>query len=377
MSPTSLPTLAAIAQVPADLLEQAVAVCLDATAFPVLARLLDLGLPERLARGPATLGWLADELADLATPVSLHMTTELACAYGLLTLRDQRLELGALTRTCFLDHSPLRLLGLVERHRRYVAAIGALPAALRETRLADRRLWSDQASAHEQAAYFKARGAFNEASRGYFWDTAALLARAHTGRDLRMHRIVCDVGAGPAAFAAILQRAAPHLQVHAAEVNYADPAYLASTAAALHALGATVELHPINVLHQSLPPDIDLLTANRLFSGLSRAGAEGWARRLHDAIAPGGTLALVDFFATGEPAHDRSLAALLSLWMAWNHHELERDPPTDPRDDRHAWGWNAPWRCDELAALLERVGFRAVRSRSVVPPFALVEATRP
>ncbi|MCY1061428.1 class I SAM-dependent methyltransferase [Nannocystis sp. SCPEA4] len=374
----SLPTLAAIARIPAEQLAAAVGVCLDAAAFPVLARLLDLDLLERLARGPATLAWLADEVADLATPVSLQMTAELACAFGLLALRDQRLELTPFARTFFLNNdSQVRLLGLVDRHRRYLAAIGALPAALRETRLADRRLWSDQADAREQAAYFKARGAFNEASRSYFWDTAALLARAHADRDLHSHRIVCDVGAGPAAFAAILKQAAPQLQVHAAEVNYADSDYLAATSAALQTLNISVELHAINVLHRSLPPDIDLLTANRLFSGLSREGAEGWARRLFAALAPGGTLALVDFFATGEPAHDRSLAALLSLWMAWNHHELTRDPPTDPRDDRHAWGWNSPWRCDELAALLARVGFRDVRSRSVVPPFALVEATRP
>src|SRR5690606_3109363 len=153
-------------------------------------------------------------------------------------------------------NSPLRLLGLVERHRRYIAAIAALPAALRETRRADRRVWSEAADAREQAAYFSARRAFNEASRRYFWDSALLLARAHAARDLRAHRVVCDIGAGPAAFAAILQRAAPHLQVHAAEVNYQDPEYLATTAADLQTLGAAVTLHAINVLHEPLPPDI-------------------------------------------------------------------------------------------------------------------------
>ncbi|WP_434425727.1 hypothetical protein [Nannocystis pusilla] len=183
-------------------------------------------------------------------------------------------------------------------------------------------------------------------------------------------------GAGPAAFAAILKAAAPHLQVHAAEVTYKDPAYLAATAADLRAESLDVVLHAVNVLHEPLPPEIDLLTANRLFSGLDRHGAEGWAARLHAALAPGGTLAMVDFFATGDPAHDRSLAALVAQWMAWNRHELQRVPLTDPSDDRHAWGWNPPWRCDELARLLARVGFHDIRTRSVAPPFALVEARK-
>lgn len=374
--PPALPTLAAIAQVPDDLLAAAVALCLDAAALPVLLGALDLDLLARLARGPATLDWLAAEQADRTGDAALEMLLELGSGFGLFALRDRRYELTALSRTFFLEDSPLRLLGLVDRHRRYVDAIAALPAALRDTRRADRRVWSPAADAGAQADYFRARAAFNEASRDYFRDTASLLARAHGPRDLRAHRVVCDVGAGPAAFAAILKASAPHLQVHAAEVTYKDPAYLAATAADLRAEGLDVALHPVNVLHEPLPPAIDLLTANRLFSGLDRSGAEGWAARLHAALAPGGTLALVDFFATGDPAHDRSLAALVALWMAWNRHELQRVPLTDPSDDRHAWGWNPPWRCDELSRLLARVGFHDIRARSVVPPFALVEARK-
>ncbi|MCY1064706.1 class I SAM-dependent methyltransferase [Nannocystis sp. RBIL2] len=371
-----MPTLAAIAQVPDDLVAAAVALCLDAAALPVLLGALDLDLPARLARGPASLDWLAAEQADRVSDVALEMLLELGCGFGLFAVRDRRYELTVLARTFFLENSPLRLLGLVDRHRRYVDAIGALPAALRETKRADRRVWSQAADASAQADYFRARAAFNEASRDYFRDTASLLARAHCRRDLQAHRIVCDVGAGPAAFAAILKSAAPHLQVHAAEVTYKDPAYLAATADDLHAADLDVALHAVNVLHEPLPPEIDLLTANRLFSGLDRSGAEGWAARLHAALAPGGTLALVDFFATGDPAHDRSLAALVAQWMAWNRHELQRVPLTDPSDDRHAWGWNPPWRCDELARLLARVGFHDIRTRSVVPPFALVEARK-
>ncbi|MDC0723723.1 class I SAM-dependent methyltransferase [Nannocystis bainbridge] len=368
--PTPLPSLAAIARVPHDLLAAAVALCLDPVALPVLLQALDLDLLSRLARGPATLGELADGTGDVA----LEMTLELGRGFGLFTLCDDRHGLTDLATTCFLATSPLRLLGLVDRHRRYVAAIAALPDALHSTPRADRRVWSQQADQGAQADYFRARAGFNEASRDYFRDTAALLARAHCERDLAAHRVVCDIGAGPAAFAAILKSAAPHLQVHAAEVTYKDPAYLATTAADLQ--GLEVALHPVNVLHEPLPPAIDLLTANRLFSGLGRDGAEGWARRLHAALAPGGTLALVDFFATGEPAHDRSVAALVALWMAWNRHELQRAPIVEAHDDRRAWGWNPPWRCDELSDLLARVGFRDVRSRSVVPPFALVEARK-
>lgn len=377
MQPASLPPLAAIARAPAGLLADVVALCLDPIALPVLARALDLGLLARLARGPAAFPELAQDLSQEPDSPSLELTVALARGVGLLAASGERLELTELARQCLLADSPLRLLGLVERHRRYIAAIADLPDALCHTPRADRRLWSDRADAREQAAYFAARRRFNEESRAYFWDSALLLAWAHCDRDLRAHRVVCDIGAGPAAFAAILQRAAPHLQVHAAEVNYKDPEYLAVTAAALRHLGADVALHPVNVLHEPLPPGIDLLTANRLFSGLSRDGADGWARRLHAALAPGGALALVDFFALGDPAHDRALTRLVALWMAWNRHELRRDPPTDPRDDRHAWGWNPPWHRDELAAVLARAGFCDIRARSVIPPFALIEARRP
>lgn len=377
MSGAPLPSLAAIAAAPGEALAGALALCLSATALPVLLRALDLGVFARLAGGPERPGDLALALAGDADPVPIAMTLELACAQGLLTARDGHLELAEVTRLCFLADSPLRLLGLVERHRRYVTAIGALPDALRSMRAADRRLWSGEVDAEAQSAYFEARRSFNAASRGYFRDSALLLARAHAERDFAAHRVLCDVGAGPAAFAAIVQRAAPHLRVYAAELDYRDPVYRAATADDLREAGAAVELLACNLLHEALPPDIDLLTVNRVFSGLDRAGAEGWARRLFASLAPGGTLALVDFFTVGARAHDRAVGDLYALWMAWNQHELARDPPTDPRDDRRAWGWNPPWGHHELAALLTRAGFVEVRARSVVPPFALVEARRP
>lgn len=373
----TLPSLEAIARLSDAQLAEVVGLCLRATAQPVLERALELGLFARLAGGPKRLAALHDELGARATPVSLQMTVELACTLGLLERHGEQVALSALTRLFLLEHAPLRLLGLVERHHRYIAAIAALPEALRETGAADRRMWSDATDEQTQASYFQSRSGFNEASRRYFQDSAILLARAHCERDLAAHRVVCDVGAGPAAFAALLKQAAPALVVHAVEVNYKQPDYLAATLAGLRDAGVAVELHARNFLREPPPPNIDLLTVNRVFSGLSRDGAEGWARRLFAGLVPGGTLAMVDFFLTGAPAHDREVGALYALWMAWNRHELTRDPPVDPHDDRHAWGWNSPWPAQELAALLERVGFVDVRARSVVPPFALIEARRP
>lgn len=373
----TLATLAEVARASDEQLAEIVGLCLRATTQPVLARALELGLFARLAAGPVNLATLTAELTDRATPVSLAMTVELACSFGLLARRDDAVALTEPARLFLLEDAPLRLLGLVERHGRYMTGICALPDALREMGPADRRMWSDATDQHAQARYFQRRGAFNAASRRYFRDSAVLLARAHCRRDLAAHRVVCDVGAGPAAFAALLKQAAPALRVHAVEVDYKQPDYLAATVADLHEAGVAVELHARNFLHEPPPPDIDLLTANRVFSGLSRAGAEGWARRLFAGLAPGGTLAMVDFFRTGAPAHDQAVGELYALWMAWNQHELTRDPPVDPHDDRHAWGWNPPWSHAELRALLERVGFVDVRVRSVVPPFALCEARRP
>ncbi|MCB9569445.1 MAG: class I SAM-dependent methyltransferase [Myxococcales bacterium] len=228
---------------------------------------------------------------------------------------------------------------------------------------------------HER--YFAARQAYNESRRRYFSDTAWLLLRAHLGHDLASRRVACDIGSGPGAFACLLRKAFPQLRAIAIDTSFAFDEYRQRSEAMLAEEGVEVELRASNALLDPLPDDVDLITFNRLLSGIPREGAGAWLDRAFDALAPGGVFAAADMFMSGVASHDRHVAAVIGLWMGRDRHVLDTDPPTSPDDDRHQWGWSRPWHAAELEALLRARGFVDTFSSPADPPFTLVGGRKP
>lgn len=389
-----LPTLAEIRALRSELLQALVELTLNPASLAVIVRLVELGILERvIADGGTRPAALLEPLrhAALAEPdaegtpaerieraeVGLEMLLELGAGLGLVTVSEGLVRATALSATFLSQGSSLRLLGHVDHYAGTLPSAASIPAALRHTRRSRRSMWTTGRDRDDHARYFEARRAYNESRRAYFWDSSLLLLRAHLHRELAGHRRACDVGAGPAGFAALLAKCFPALRVHAVEANLAHADYRDRTLAMLQAEGVEVELLGTNALFDPLPERLDLVTFNRLLSGVPRDGVDAWIERARQALVPGGVLAAVDYVMTGDPRHDRAVALVVAQWMGKDHHLLARDPPTDPHDDKHQWGWTRPWHATELCAALERGGLVDVGYAAADPPFTLVYGTRP
>jgi SAM-dependent methyltransferase len=383
-----LPSLAEVEGLRAELLRELVELTLDPVALAVIVRLVRLGVVERLVTdGSATPEALATELRAAASErgepwdepaaVGLEMVLELARGLGLLAIHDGLVHATELSRTFLARGSSLRLLGHVEHYASYLPSAASILPALARTRRSRRSMWTGTQDRDAHARYFAARQPYNESRRAYFWDSSFLLLRAHRRRDLAGHRRACDVGSGPAGFAALLAKCHPGLEVHAVEASLADESYRRRTVEALRAEGVEVALWGLDALHDPLPGGFDLVTFNRLLSGVPRDGVDAWIDRACTMLAPGGVLAAVDYVITGDPGHDRFVARVVAQWMGKDHHLLRTSPPTEPHDDKHQWGWTRPWHAHELCDALRRRGLRDVGFVAGDPPFTLVFGTRP
>ena len=388
-----LPTLAEVHGLRAELLRELVELTLDPVALAVIVRLVELDIVEplvasdgmRLDRLHATVLRSALEAEDPEgteaklveqAEVGLEMILELGQGLGLLALADGLVRATELTRTFLARGSSLRLLGHVEHYASYLPASSSILPALRRTRRSRRSMWTAGGERRAHERYFAARRPYNESRRAYFWDSSYLLLRAHLRRQPWDHQRACDVGAGPAGFAALLAKAFPGLEVHAVEANLADEDYRRRTAERLRAEGVEVTLWGTNALLDPLPPALDLVTFNRLLSGVPRDGVGAWIERAREALVPGGVLAAVDYVMTGRTVHDRTVARVVAQWMGKDRHLLAASPPVDPHDDKHQWGWTRPWYAEELCEVLRAHGFRDVGFAAADAPFALVFGTR-
>ncbi len=305
---------------------------------------------------PATLAWLADELAELATPVSLQMTVELACAFGLLVLRDQRLELTTVTRPV-----PARgRAGAPARARRPPPALPrgdrrACPAALREIAPPTAACGPTQADAREQAAYFQARGALQRGQPPLLRLREPRSARAHVrARPPCAPRRVRRRGRPGRLRRDLLKQAAPRLhgprrrgQLQGSATTSPPPPR--DSADAGRPRRAARAQRPARAAR---PDDRPAHRQPRVLRPLARRRRRLGARACSPRSRPAAPSRWSTSSLTGAPAHDqrprRAPLRLVDGVEPPRAHAATR--PTDPRDDRRAWGWNSPWRCDELAA---------------------------
>lgn len=347
----------------------------------VIARCLELRLFERLANGPVPRNAIDLGIAFGHEPGAHDLVIESALAFGLIEETSEGLRNSAMTGRHLLVDGQVPLLGLTERFGMYAACAGELASTLRFMRFADRTLWSDRASVAQQNAIFARRRATAvqaDPRRRYFWDTAALMVLPHLDRVLRPDATIVDVGCALGSLPALLHRLYPSARVHGVDIDFRDADYLAVTRELLAEAGARVQLIAANVLESVAEvPRADLLTANRILSGTHPGHGDGWIRRFFEMLAPGGTFVGVDFLPVGVPAHDAAYMQHFLLLMAWNYRELTDRPVLHDLDERVTWGWTSPWKPATLEAAFTRAGFVEFSIRSLLPPFAVIEARRP
>ena len=372
-----LPTRGEVEGVDAGMLRAFMELVLSPIALAVISDAIDLGVFEALAEGPLEEPALAAALGEAEGSVRIEILGEFGVGFGLLTRDGRRLALTAMGASFLVARSPLRLLGLCEHYRAYLVGAASMGDALRGARRARRTMWRPGTGRAEHERYFAARQAYNESRRAYFTDTAWLLLRAHLRHDLASRRRACDVGSGPGAFACLLARAFPGVRATAFDASFAFDAYRRESEAMAAREGARVDFVAGNVLLDPLPAGVDLVTYNRLLSGVPRDGADAWIERAFAALAPGGVFAAADMFMSGEASHDRHVAAVVGLWTSRDYFLLARDPPTSPDDDRQQWGWSRPWHAEELVDRLRAHGFVDTFAGPADPPFTVVGGVKP
>lgn len=373
-----MPTRAEVEGVDAGMLRAFMDLALSPIALAVICDAIDLGLFEALAAsGAAEEGALAAALGEAEGAVRIELLGELGVGFGLLARDGRRLALTPMSASFLVARSPLRLLGLCQHYRAYLVGAASMSDAIRGARRARRTMWQPGAGRGEHERYFAARQAYNESRRAYFTDSAWLLLRAHLRHDLASRRLACDVGSGPGAFACLLARSFPGLRAVALDASFAFDAYRQESEAMAAREGARVDFVAGNALLDPLPAGVDLVTYNRLLSGIPRDGADAWIERAFAALAPGGVFAAADMIMSGEASHDRYVAAVVGLWTARDQFLLARDPPSSADDDRHQWGWSRPWHAEELAARLRAHGFVDTFAGPADPPFTVVGGVKP
>jgi O-methyltransferase domain len=373
-----IPTLESLRRVPTALVREFMEINYNPLSLAVLRRALEIGLVDQLPPEGIRLADLPGSARPGTTATSLEMTVRLGAGFRLFELRDDRIFPGILTSTFLSPHAPMPLRGVHARYVRALDAVGSLREAMEHLTSDDSAMYTPSASASEQQAYFANRQAWDRSNRQYFVDSAAILARAHADRDMSRHRTIVDVGAGPATFLCILKSAFPHLRAIAADVAYSFAESRREIEALVAATGAEVELLAHNFLDAPpLPDPVDLLTLNRLISGIPARARRAWLARAYGQLEAKGVLAVVDFFETGDPDHDRTVAMLFALAKTWTYHRLKSAPPADVTSPWAGEGWTAPIRASEVAADMVAAGFEHVSWRAADAPFAIIEGRRP
>jgi 2-polyprenyl-3-methyl-5-hydroxy-6-metoxy-1,4-benzoquinol methylase len=264
----------------------------------VLVAAARLGMLARLARGPVTADQLAAELG--LAPVACRMILDCLHACGHLRRRGDGYELARRSRRWLDPASPQSVTGFLAATHDYWPWWSGLAEVARTGPSVDH---------HEHPA------------EGPYWRTyltgLAELARL-VGPEViravrlprRAHRLL-DVGGGHGWYAAELCRR--HPQLRATVLDLPGAARIGRELVARAGLADRVDYLEGDALHTEPGGPYDAVLCFNLLHHLGPAQARQLVGRMHAALAPGGSIALLDVF--GEPSRRPGPAAFLSLFV--------------------------------------------------------------
>lgn len=308
----------------------------------VLLAATELGLFDALADAPATEAALAARL-DLPA----DSMARLLAAAGALELvrrrRDGRWDLGPLG------------MGLVGRgdfralfaHNRLLYRDLADPVALLRTGRRDdtalARFWPYARGGEPAAVPPDAAAAYSAVMAASQPQVAAEALAAH---DVRRHRRHLDLGGGEGVFLGEAAARHPGLRLHLFDL----PAVAERGRAALTArgLGDRLTVSGGDFFRDPLPDGADLISLVRVLHDHDDAPVQALLAKVHDALAPGGTLLVVEPMA-GVRGTERVGEAYFALYLLAMGSGRARTP-------------------DELAAMLRAAGFARIRIHPVRSP---------
>lgn len=308
----------------------------------VLAAAVELKLFEQLADGPRGCAELAPALG--LTPEALWVLIRALESLDLVEVRGDDVVALDFLGAALLANAGVR--EMIAHHavlyRDLADPVGLLRRPRGEAELA--RFWAyagaeapDRASGQAVAAY----SALMAASQ------PMVAQQALEGFSFAAHRRLLDVGGGEGAFLEAVGRRWPHLQLELFDL----PAVCqrAELRLAGAGLGQRARTHPGDFLRDPLPEGADIVSLVRILHDHDDEAVFTILRAARRALAPGGTLLIVEPMAQAPGA--ASVGAYFSLYL----HAMGRGRPRKPR---------------ELRALLRRAGFTEVHMPASRLPLA-------
>ncbi len=308
----------------------------------VLLAVTRLRLLEQLVESPRTV----DELsATSALPLdSMERLLSASTALKLtVRRRDGRFDLGSLGMALVGRHDFRALF----EHNVLLYHDLADPVALlrrgrhEETALA--RFWPYALAASPEAVPPEAAAAYSAVMAA---SQPLVAAEALASYDVRRHRRHLDLGGGEGVFLREAATRAPQLALHLFDL----PAVAARGEAALRAggLGDRLQVTPGDFFRDPLPTGADLISLVRVLHDHDDEPVRGLLRRIRAAIAPGGTLLVVEPMA-GVAGTEPVGEAYFALYLLAMGSGRARSP-------------------QELEAMLREAGFTGIRRHAVRSP---------
>jgi demethylspheroidene O-methyltransferase len=307
-------------------------ICAGFVYAQVLSACLELGVFERVARGPVAVGALAAGCA-VREP---EMRMLIAAAVSLRLLEWRRCDVGLGMLGAALRGNP-GLKAMVAHHRLFYADIADPVALLRgqtATRLSG--FWPEAGQAGAAADYSALMAATQP----------MIAAEIFAAYDVSRHACVLDVGGGDGSFLIQLAARAP-----AARLMLFDLPAVAVQARARFAqsgLAGRAQIVSGNFHDDPLPQGADLITLVRVLHDHGDADVLNLLRAVRIALAPGGSLLLAEPMAGAKGAEPVG-AAYFGFYLL-------------------AKGSGRPRTPAELESLLHDAGFSQVRRRRTGQP---------
>ncbi len=290
-----------------------------------------LGILARLAQGPATADQLAADLSLAPEPTRLLLNTLTGAGY--LTLAEGRYDFSEMSRKWLDSASPISVTNFIDHGADMWDWWSGLEDSVRHGHQPD--LHHSDSGDGFWRRYITAQ---YELARLSAWDVATKIEIPAGART------VLDVAGGHGLFSAELCRL--HPEMHATVIDLPGSAAVGRDLMAATPMSDLVTYVDGDALTADLGGPYDVILCYNLVHHVSDAQASGLMKRLHDALAPDGVLAVLDMFAE-TPAQELKNASMGLLWY------LTSGGTTYTAADLHRWladaGFDTPHRINSPA----------------------------
>lgn len=270
-----------------------------------------LGVFDQLARGPQSSAQVAQALR--LQPSATERLLRALTTMGFLTQQGLLYALTPASQTTLVSSSPLFAGGIADHHAEQLWPLWThLPTAIREGRPVLREAFGGDRNPFDLLTASPERLVkFLRGMHAGALGSGEALAEAH---DFSRHRHVLDVGGGSGAIAGPLLDRYPHLRVTIFDLK--PVCEVAPQMTRRYGAAGRLATHPGDFFRpESFPRGYDAAVLSRVLHDWSDEKALAILRNTHAAMAPGGTVLILESVLDAPDSYGRMFSALQDLCM--------------------------------------------------------------